>query len=481
MYSKIITVVLSALFISIGYSQTKNKYSPYGQPKKWRKEEARLKKLEEEKKANSKIWELPFGETVVYKENGYEAMLKSHATKTKPQDFFGLVSDRSISPPLFVEFRGKCEQQMTVKAQLLTYNNPLLATFLKTKDFKDLKIEPILSPLLKGLKDQCDDLESLRFTTSPIALAYDKNGKSEVITIRGSMDKSNNWKLKEGFSDALDSFVIKFKTAPFYKSMLAINYEGACNKTQKLHIKPVFSNNTERYAYRNETSLFNFKEVAKRSIKMFLVECQDVDTFEFSIDYIPESVFVREGKKGIIRATKTNNWELDLSEFGYYSAEAPRINDYEDILTQLETNEFPFFERYEDFFKLFYEDFMDIYGTVCRNNLINPTKISIHAFESRYNSEGFKISENSLGPPQVLYVETKYLKRYQRFSQQNKITVLYNVFKAFSSRNQQSGVDAILFRIRGSQLIKKYINDNCDSKELEAVYNYIQELALKLN
>lgn len=224
-------------------------------------------------------------------------------------------------------------------------------------------------------------------------------------------------------------------------------------------------------------TLRGYEDVAKRAVKQYLLECATVEEIEFTLDYLPEPLFVREDKKGVIRATKKDKWNIDTSEFGYFRTEGPQINDYEDVLTLLEKKEFPFIERYADFFKLFYEDFMDVYGTTCKSNLKNPTTLKIHAFENRYNDLGYEVSSTSLGPPQVLHIETVYLKRYQGYSHYNKSTVLYNIFKGFFNGSHQGGADAILFRIRGQQYIKKYINNNCKGEELKAVYDYMQELA----
>lgn len=487
MYSRLLSVFLVSLFVTVSFGQEKNKFNPYSQPKKWKAEEARLKKVKEEKKDGQKIWELDYGEYRLYKSDGSVARFESNTSKRTPKNFTALTGNRKGNAPskedIFITYRGTCGQQIKVETSQLFQHNPLLQTFIKTRKLEDIPIESMLNALVKGLKTECDELESVRIHIGPLYIPRtEATGKDELITIQANMSKSSNWKLKEGFGESLDALVIKFNTGPYLNTYLAVKYEGPCETVQKLKIEPVFTNNTERYAYRKPKGLLYYEEVAKRSIKAFTLECPDVESFEFSLpDDIPDSVFRREGTKGIIKANKNNNWELDMSDFGYYSAEAPKINSYSDMITQLETNEFPFFERYEDFFKLFYEDFMDVYGTTCRSNLSNVTKISIHAFENRYNSEGFKVSETSLGAPQVSYIETKYLRTYNAFSAHNKKTVLYNIFKAYITGKSQNNIEpvrqAILFRLEGSQQIKKYINSNCSDPKLKTLYNYIQELA----
>ncbi|WP_396601456.1 hypothetical protein [Algibacter sp. R77976] len=487
MQSRLLSVFLITLFVTISFAQEKNKFNPYSQPKKWKKEEARLQKLKEDKKDGQKIWELDYGEYRIYKSDGAVARFESNTSKRTPKKFTALTGNRKGNSPskedIFITYRGTCGQQIMLETSQLFQHNPLLQTFIKTRKLEDIPIKSMLNAMVKGLKTECDELESVRIKIGPLYLPRtEATGKDELITLQANMSKASNWTLKEGFGESLDALVIKFNTGTYLNTYLAVKYEGPCKTVQKLKIEPVFSNNTERYAYRKPTGLLYYENLAKLAIKDFILECPDVESFEFSLpEDIPDSVFRREGTKGVIKANKNNNWELDMSDFGYYSAEAPRINSYSDMITQLETNEFPFFDRYEDFFKLFYEDFMDVYGTTCRSNLNNVTKISIHAFESRYNSEGYKVSETSLGDPQVSFIETKYLRTYKTFSAHNKKTVLYNIFKAYITGKSQNNIEpvrqAILFRLEGSQQIKKYINSNCSDPKLKTLYNYIQELA----
>jgi len=488
MYTKLVSLLLVVTFIHIGSAQETNKLKRWRDAIQKKKEKKKEKNKSQDEKAatntNVKVWEVKDdSDTKIYESDGYTAAFRPAHTRN-PNEFIALVSTRKQGSrfsldDLNFEYRGACGPQLMVKAVSVMYTNQKFQKYFETGNFKDAPIEGLLNAIVKGLRDQCDALESVRFTTGPIYFPR-KDGEQKVVTLNANMSKANGWKLEEGFGTSLEGLEIKLRIPPGISSQLAVSYDGTCNTTQKLKIEPVFSNNTERYAYQKEKTLAGYEDVAKRAVKQYLLECPTVEEIEFSLDYLPEPIFVREGKEGVIRASKKDNWVIDTSEFGYYRAEGPQINDYEDVLTLLEKKEFPFIDRYADFFKLFYEDFMDVYGTVCTNNLKNPTKISIHAFESRYNSEGFKISETELGPPQVLHIETAYLKRYQRFSHYNKATVLYNVFKGFFNGSHQGGTDAILFRIRGQQYIKKYINNNCNGEELKSVYNYMQELAAKV-
>ncbi|MEO9891092.1 hypothetical protein [Aurantibacter sp.] len=487
MSSKLLFLFAILLSFQFGTAQEKNKYNPYGQPKKWKKEEERLKKLREAAKSDLKIWErTDYRDTEQYEADGYRANFTPNSSKRAPKDFIALVSsnkgDKYSMLDLLIEYRGACETQMTVKTTSIMYTNPIVQKFLETRDINDLPVLGMLEAMKKGLQDQCDDLESIRFTLGPIYVPpKDGRGENQKVVYNGHMNQNTGWQLTKGFDDAVADFVLKMYIAPDLTSKLAIKYEGACNPNQKFHIAPVFSNNTERYGYQKEETLVGYENVATRAITQAVLECPTIETIEFTLEYLPEPMFVREDKAGVIRASKANNWALDVSDFGYFRSEGPTITDYSDVITLLEKREFPFIDRYSDFFKLFYEDFMDAYGTTCRGNLKNATKISIHAFESRYNSKGYKVSEYEIGEPQVSYVETAYLRRYQRYAHYNKGTVLYNIFKGFFSGNQANGVDAILFRIRGSQYIKKYINNNCDGEELKGLYNYMQELATEIN
>ncbi|MRI01754.1 hypothetical protein GH721_14525 [Kriegella sp. EG-1] len=487
MPSKILLLFVILFCFKFGTSQETNKYNPYAQPKKWKKEEERLKKIREAAKSDLKVWEFTdYGDYKLYEADGYRARFTSNSSRLAKKDFIALASsnkgEKYSMLDLLIEYRGACEKQMTVKTTSIMYTNPIVQKFLETRDVNDLPVLGMLAAMKKGLQDQCDDLESIRFTLGPIYVPpKDGSGKNQEVVYNGHMNQNTGWKLKKGFDDAIADFVLKMYIEPDLSSNLAVKYEGACNPNQKFHIAPVFSNNTERYAYQKEETLNGYERVATRAIKQAVLECPAIETIEFTLEYLPEPMFVREDKKGVIRASKENNWALDVSDFGYFRSEGPTITDYSDVITLLEYREFPFIDRYADFFKLFYEDFMDVYGTTCRANLKNATKISIHAFESRYNSEGYKVSEYEIGEPQVSYVETAYLRRYQRYAHYNKGTVLYNIFKGFFGGNTQNGVDAILFRVRGQQYIRNYINNNCNGEELKAVYDYMQELAVGIN
>ncbi|MBP1840996.1 hypothetical protein [Formosa algae] len=486
MYSKILSLCFFLSVVHLGFAQETNKYNPWKEPKKYKKEEARLQKAREAAKASMKVWELPSSRDYkIYESDGFSAQFLPNTSRRQTKEFIAIVGNRTGQYPtaedIFIEYRGACGQQLLVKSNALMYTHPLLQNYIQTRNIKDFPIQGMLNALVKGLKDQCDNLEAVRFTSGPIGLSA-KQGEMEheVITIQGHMTKANGWRLEKGFGDALASYTVKLHTGYFPISKFAVNYEGTCHTSQKLDIAPVFTNNTERYGYKKVKGLFYYEEVAKKAIEQYILECSNVEEFEFTLNYLPEDMFVKEGKAGVITASKSDNWELDTSQFGYIRSLGPRINDYEDVITQLETGDFPLFEQYTDFFKLFYEDFMDAYGTVCRSQLKNPTTIKIHAFETRYNDLGYKISETSLGPPQVLYIETAYLKRYQSIAHYNKGTVLYNIFKGFFSGDQRAGVDAILFRLRGSEYIKKHINSNCNGEDLKVLYNYIQELAKRI-
>lgn len=253
MFSKLLSLFLVFIFAHYGYAQEKNKYNPYSQPKKWKKEEVRLQKEREAAKATMKVWEFTDGKDYkIYESDGYTASFTPAFTRNA-KDFIALVSTRKKGDPFSLhdinfEYRGACSEQVLVKATSIMYTHEKLQKYFETGNLKDAPIEGMLNALVKGLRDQCDDLESVRITIGPVHFPR-KDGAQKVVTLTANMRKAMGWKLETGFGPSLDGLEIKFRIHPALGSKLAIRYDGQCNNTQKLQIAPVFSNNTERYAY----------------------------------------------------------------------------------------------------------------------------------------------------------------------------------------------------------------------------------------
>lgn len=450
------------------------------QSQRWLKKKKKPQKTETVK-PEGKIWEQTgnhLSRADVYEEGKYKALFTYPRLKNLPKDFIATVNNRTIRSSLddlYITYRGACAKEIIIRPGFVYgTKTTLLDAYRKSGKSSDLPIHEMLKPLLKGFLDQCDDLETIRLEmlTSP-----------ENI-YRGTMNKSNGWKLEDGFQETSDDYVFKLNTGKDLFTALGIYYEGKCQKTATMNIAPMFSNDTEKTFYKKKASFIDFSRIAKIAIDNYRTECINAEALNFTLDFVPNGYRCKEGTNCTLTASKLNNWEIDKSNFELIPYVAPLMTTYKDVIELLDKGDFESFtDDYTPFFKLFYEEYSNLYGDFCNNNLVNPTKVVTRTFEEKTFADGSK-TESEIYPPSESFIETEYLPIYKAFKSRNNLTTVTDAFKlvmrVYERKNLNLIQNELSYRISNSNDIVRHLKGKCKSPKVKNVYSKMQELGATL-
>ncbi|MCK0158146.1 hypothetical protein MWU65_13210 [Cellulophaga sp. F20128] len=439
------------------------------------------KKKTETVKPEGKIWEQTEKYvSVVYQEGKYKANFTYTRLKNLPKDFIAEVNNRtylSSLDDLYITYRGACAKEIILRPAFVHGGDKstLLNAYKASGNSSDLPIHEMLKPLLKGFLAQCDELESIRI----------EMGTYQGNIYRGTMKKSNNWKLEDGFQETSDDYAFKLNTGKDIFTALGIYYEGKCQKTATMNIAPMFSNDTEKTFYKKKASFIDFSRIAKIAIDKYSAECINAETLNFTLDFVPTGYRCKEGTNCTLTASKLDNWEIDKSNFELIPYVAPLMTTYKDVIELLDKGDFESFtDDYTPFFQLFYEEYSNLYGSFCNNNLVNPAKVVTRTFEVKTFADGSK-TESELYPPSESFIETEYLPIYKAFKSRNNLTTVTDAFKlvmrVYERKNLNLMQNELSYRIGNSNTIVKHLKGKCNSPKVKNVYTKMQELAAKLN
>lgn len=446
-----------------------------------------------------KIWESPSNTLLNYEEQGFTAVFqkltKYNSGYKGPKDFLATVNNivnpsvtRNLSNDIYFEFQGECAKQLVLKGTFDYNRNTSIDKFKQSKNTEDLPIRGILSAIIKGLEDQCDELESII-----IKLNVRHDGKLQEYF--GTLKKVNNWELQDGFNSNDENYKISINTDEMKKAttdygdnkLLAVSYSGSCEKKPTLHIAPVFADRESERYYKRTEEMVAFNLVAGRAAQQYAKLCPEVEQINFTLDYLPPNYKCREGQDCTLVATKDSRasrrgiagvWRISESNFEYTGYQGPIVSTYNDVLRHLEEKDLEPLKHYERLFKMFYVDFLIMYGANCEELLANTVTITTTTFEQSYDpNSGIKYSGPQIGPPTTVFIDKKYLNIYENFDRQKGLTVMSEIFSGYQNQNVLGAGDAVLYRLKAIHNLEKEVLGNCNSPRIQGIYKTMQELA----
>ncbi|WP_111710342.1 hypothetical protein [Lutibacter citreus] len=447
-----------------------------------------------------KIWEIPSNTLLNYEEQGFKAVFqkitKYHSGYKGPKGFSAKVNNivdtsptRNSSNDIFLEFQGACAKQLVLKGTFDYNRNTSIDKFKQSKNTEDLPIRGVLSTLIKGLEDQCDELESII-----IKLHVRQDGKPQMYT--GTLKKVNNWELQNGFNSIDENYKISINTdsskSKYQKDfgtnqLLAVNYNGSCEAKPTLHIAPVFADSESKRYYKRIEDMAAYNLVARRAAQQYAKQCPEVEQINFTLDYLPPNYKCRDGQDCTLKAIKdirasrrgiADMWRVNESNFRYTGYQGPILSTYNDVLHHLEKKDLEPLKHYDRLFKMFYVDFLIMYGENCKELLANTVSITTTTFEQSYDpNTGIKHTGPQIGAPTTVFIDNKYLNIYKNFDRQKGLTVMSEIFFGHQNQNVLGAGDAVLYRLKAIQNLEKEVLGNCNSPRIQGIYKTMQELA----
>ena len=329
-----------------------------------------------------------------------------------------------------------------------------------------------LEPTITGFRDQCVDLKMIRIQ---ILLA---DG-----IFQGTISEKNSWKLVEGWGETSEDFTVDILTPQIFHNPLEASYSGKC--TDNLQVRIAWRDNPGPGFDTHSGTITNFKDIASEFVKEYSTKCANVNQISFTLDYLPDGYYCEKGSDCRMFAKKEHGWKLSQGNIKSESERVYLVRNYEEIIQYfLDKKNMDDLMDYSDYFKVFYQDFTELYGEHCTSNLTSYTTLKIYSFNKKYDSDGFEISSEQLGPPQIVNVERRYLDRYQNFSSQNKAYMLREglISEAKSRKRGSFGgaVGYIQNRISQNNFMDNYLKKNCGNESMKQLYDRVNVFANKL-
>lgn len=226
------------------------------------------------------------------------SLFKSTGPNAQPEDFrlVAGVNNRDGARTNF-SFTGNgytsCAEVMTIRASafshLLDFDE-----YRKAHKGRDLPPEIIDGYYLMrdALIEQCPDLKVLRVGFETMS----GNAFERTLKYSGTMTADSGWDLLDGTVETeYDSTrKIQIKSRDVF-SVAGIDYQGHCEESPVLPLKPVYYNNSERELAKPLT-LTDYKFNAKAVAKLYQKECPRVRDIRFSTTPMPENyICVKNG------------------------------------------------------------------------------------------------------------------------------------------------------------------------------------------
>ena len=431
-------------------------------------------KAEKEEVYNFKIWEDTDHYYRIYKVGDISAhaipIASRNGNSKEWQVNTGYREPGGTMDAIDFEFRGECAEQVLVTGKWpLNWNSihPSNQEFLKTKDFEDIIYIKYLEPLIVALKNQCDELKSIRL----------KFQFSRDQVYEGQMDKENNWELTDGFSDKIFQKSLNIKSDPgFFNTNFFVSYQGGCENDLDLYLQGKTNNILEM----KHANFINYDEIIQSFAKKIAIECSTVNKLNFRLQYVPEGWRCKPDSPFTLVAIKNNNkWSVSRENF---ERDVPkvRVSDYKQFLQLIEQDNFDPLEDYENSFKILYVSYLEAYGTYCKNKLKDYSTYEVQSVEYTYDSNRVVVNEQNVGPKQNINIEDKFYDTYIRFSSANKLYGVQQILAA-AARNPRSGVQDWYSNTKSNNnQVINFIKENCPNNRVETIYDKLNKIAANI-
>ncbi len=322
------------------------------------------------------------------------------------------------------------------------------------------------------LLEQCDELKAMRFK-----FYSNVRGKNN-IQYTGTISSDKGWAIQEGIARTSFDHMKKIKLV--YRDQFApvnpagIVYEGTCEKNPVLPLIQVHKTEpTKPWTGDLVVDIFDFKRAAKTVARIYQSQCPNVETISFTINPVPDEYACKDKEPCYLTWSKQDPKEV-VSQYKYF--EKPRLNDYNDVMNAFIEGNYQLLDQYTGYVRFFHNDFIEVYSDFCNKYMTERVAMDITPIETRYDSDGFIESQKQIAPTYRIYIDPRYLNRYQSFEVPNRAWAVNRMLRISTNKNSitetvrsvQRGVGMF---IGDRNLIKNFLYDNkCKGKKTEVVY-----------
>ena len=336
------------------------------------------------------------------------------------------------------------------------------------------------------------DLQTIIYNTWAFISDTCKSGELKKIKIIGKANDTivyeGHTNMQEGskiFSDYIfdqkdskNNIKISLKIRdPHYPA--GIDYEGTCETNPVLPLTQVYK--TDQYNAMPldiQIKMSDYKTMGKRVAQKYSLECPEVETISFTISPVPENYVCPAKKLCYLNWSIKKPSEVLTGEFKYL--EGP--NDYNGIINAFIEGNYDLLDDYTGYVRLFHNDFLEVLSDVCNEDksccefIENPKTFDIKNIETRYNSEGFVVSQEQIGETYRVFIDHRYADRFDSFYKLNQVWGATKIIERSMKQMTAMGRSQAIFKVAESfiydrNLIKKFLNENkCRDKKMQTVY-----------
>ncbi|GAA0879651.1 hypothetical protein GCM10009119_26200 [Algoriphagus jejuensis] len=359
-------------------------------------------------------------------------------------------------------FRGECAEQILLETSIFSvFDETLMAS-----------VDSVLAPIVKGFVDQCDQVKIIR-----VKIQFKNN---EVY--RGTLSKKTAWSLVPNWEEESDDFKVDITTPNYLHNYLGATYKGKCE--DNIYVLILLRNQSD--IWRQNASFSNMEEVANAFVEEYSAQCGKVNQINFILPYAPAGYYCEGGTKCSMVARKEDGWQLTFANTKTVGSRTYLVKNYLDFFDyfskDVNTNALM---EYSDYFKVFYEDFIEVYGDICKENLGPYTTFEIQTVSTKYDLNGVPYPPEKVGPPQVVNIENQNIARYRKFGGQNNQLQMEKMLSAEVQSRQSNStggyLNVISRRLSERNSLTNYVIAQCGSQSFKDAYDRINLFAKRLD
>ncbi len=394
-----------------------------------------------------------------------------------PQQGIMLQANVSLPKKYWINFErmqhGLCNTIMTVAVNVhghANYNYDRFRTNYKGKNLPPDIIDGIY--LMRDLlSEQCDEFKAMRFK-------FYSNTYPENIRYIGTISSDSSWVIQDGIVptsfDHLEIIRIGFKDQFSPVNPVGFGYEGTCDKNPVIHLEQVYNKEPSKpWTDDLQVEMAHYNSIGLKAAKMYKAKCPNVETISFAMDPFPEEYVCKDKEKCLLFWDKKNPSKV-VPQFKYQ--EKPRLRDYDDVMTAFIAGNYDLLDQYKGYVRLFHNDFVEIYSDFCSGYMTDRVAVDVKTIETRYDSDGFVESQEQIGETYRIYIEPKFLDRFESFRAPNRAWALAKMIRIISNKTSIHATNRAVGRaldvfIGDRNMIKNFLNRNkCKGEKSQSVY-----------
>lgn len=417
----------------------------------------------------------------------YGITITKNINENSPYDELNLMvsSRRRGGPETSFRFGGNLYATCSQLIEIQGFGNVYILDFdkfLKTGKGYDLPPEVIDGFYIArdALLEHCPDLKVIRVVFNP-------QKRVSPTSYTGTMTADSGWDLLDGMVEtAYDSArEVKLKGRDPVRPV-GIDYRGTCEPNPILPLKTIYYNEADE-VWSKPLKLPDYTFFARGVAKQFAKECPEVQNIRFSCDPMPQGYKCVKGSDPCyLTWTPDNPDHIDSSQMEPKDV----LNDYKAVIKAFVKGDKETLDDYEEFVRMFHNDFLEVFSNNCRGSIRNPRKFTIKTIETRYDQDGFEENSREVGATQTVYVASEYANRFDIFYGKNQayaaVMLMNQVLNNQSGRGGSRALTrSVSYFINNIRQIEEYMSSHgCRSTEVQTIYEnlgrYFQNQPLKV-